>query len=116
MNMPRVTAAASIAAPSANNIAPIARERVRPRLSDTAPAKRETTVAGIRIDDTMMPCRDDESVPKEAVKDGMTMTGPIVEVSSLRDRIWSQSKYYVKGRTSERTHGTWTEKREHPKV
>ena len=83
MNIPKVTAAASIAAPNANNNAPIARERVRPRLSDTAPAKMETTVAGIRIDDTMKPWRDDERVPNEAVKEGMTMTGPIVEVSSL---------------------------------
>ena len=83
MNIPRLTAAASIAAPRAKKSAPMARDRVRPKLSDTAPAKSETMVAGIKMLETMIPSSEEESLPKLAVNEGMTMTGPMVEVSRL---------------------------------
>lgn len=83
INIPRLTAAASTAAPIANNSEPSARERVRPKLSEIAPAKSETSVAEIRIEETMKPSREEESGPKVDLKAGIVMTGPMVEVSSL---------------------------------
>lgn len=84
MNIPKWTAAASMAAPNANNSAPIAKERVRPRLSDRLPAKRAMNVAESKIEETMMPSREDERGPKLDLKVGMEITGPMVEVSSLQ--------------------------------
>ena len=78
-----MTAADSIAAPMANSKAPIARERVRPKLSDRAPAKSEATVAEIMIEETTIPSTEDERGPNVDVKAGIVMTGPMVEVSSL---------------------------------
>ena len=83
MNIPRLTAAASIAAPMANSSAPIARERVRPKLSEIAPAKSDTSVAEIRIEETTIPSKEDERGPNVDLKAGIVMTGPMVEVSSL---------------------------------
>ena len=67
----------------ANNSAPIARERVRPKPSERAPAKSETSVAEIRIEETTIPSSEDERGPNVDVKAGIVMTGPMVEVSSL---------------------------------
>ena len=83
INIPRLTAEASIAAPIANNSEPIARERVRPKLSEIAPAKRETRVAEIKSEETTIPSKEEERGPNVDLKPGMVMTGPMVDVSSL---------------------------------
>lgn len=83
MNIPSETAAASSAVPTANIRDPIAIERVRPMLSDIAPAKRDVKVAGKRSEDITKPWSDAESSPKLWMKEGIVVTGPMVPESSL---------------------------------
>jgi len=84
MSMLRFTALLSRAAPIAKKSAPNANAWVRPKLSDNIPAKSDMTVAGISNDEITNPCKEGERLPKNSVNEGMTMTGPMVPVSSLR--------------------------------
>ena len=83
MNMPKLDAPASMAAPMLKVRHPMAMARGRPNLSDNAPANRDDTVAARRREDTTMPCRADDRLPKVSSKDGMVVTGPIIPVSRL---------------------------------
>ena len=63
--------------------APRANARVRPKLSDKAPANKEVKVAVNRTEETTMPAMEGDSSPKSSVKAGITITGPMVLVSRL---------------------------------
>jgi hypothetical protein len=81
MNMHRLDAPASIAAPMLKARHPMAIARGRPKRSDNAPAYKDATVTA----------RNDArksrwQVTKVASKDGMVVTGPITPVSKL---LWS---------------------------
>ncbi|KAI9877729.1 MAG: hypothetical protein M1830_003005 [Pleopsidium flavum] len=89
--MPILDALASRAAPIAKKTAPMATARVRPKLSDKAPEKSDVKVAGNSIDETTKPCKEDERTPKEFVKEGMVVTGPMVPVSRLSTFVTNQS-------------------------
>ena len=65
----------------------MANARVLPRLSDKAPAKRDTTVAGISMEETTNPASDGGRAPKLLVKAGISITGPMVLVSNLVDLL-----------------------------
>ncbi len=67
----------------AKSKAPMAMARGRPKLSDNAPANNDATVAESRIEEMTRPCKEGESAPKVAVKDGMTVTGPMAPLSRL---------------------------------
>ena len=86
INMDIVTEPASKAAPIPNTTAPIIIAYIRPSLSARAPARKEAKAAGIRIVDTIRPCKVDDTGPKDSIKDGIVVMGPIVPVSRLRVR------------------------------
>ena len=86
INMGIVIEPASNAAPVPNTTAPIIMAYIRPSLSARAPARKEAKAAGIRIVDTIRPCKVDDTGPKDSVKDGIVVMGPIVPVSRLRVR------------------------------
>jgi hypothetical protein len=83
INMPRLDAPASIAAPMLKARHPIAIARGRPKRSDKAPANNDANVAARSRQDTSMPWRADGRLPKVNSKDGMVVTGPITPVSRL---------------------------------
>lgn len=69
----------------------MATARVRPKLSDKAPAKSAAKVAGSRTYETTRPCKDEERTAKVSVKEGMVVTGPMVPVSRLSTQVMNQS-------------------------
>lgn len=83
MNIPRLTAPASNAAPTAYKKAPIEMALGRPRLSESDPATSDAGVAVKSTEETMKPRRDDETSPKPLLKVDIEVTGPMVPVSRL---------------------------------
>jgi len=83
MNMSRLDAPVSIAAPMLKVRHPIAMARGRPKRSDRAPANSDANVAARSRQETTMPWRADGRLPKVNPKDGMVVTGPITPVSRL---------------------------------
>jgi len=47
------------------------------------PPSNDIRTPEIRIEETITPCRVAEKCPKVSINDGITVTGPIVPVSSL---------------------------------
>lgn len=83
INMPRLAAPASIAAPMPKINAPMLIPLGRPRKSATRPAKNEDSAAGMRIADTTSPWIVEDSGPNWAENLLMTVTGPMMPVSIL---------------------------------
>jgi hypothetical protein len=83
MNIPKLDAPASRAAPMLKARHPMAIARGRPKRSDKAPANNDANVAARSKQDTTMPWRADGRFPKVDSKEGMVVTGPITPVSRL---------------------------------
>ena len=57
--------------------------RVRPKLSDSAPAKTDVIVAVIKIDEMTKPSKEDERTPNDSANEDMAVIGPMLPVSRL---------------------------------
>jgi hypothetical protein len=86
INIPRLEAPASRAAPRANPADPIPTARVRPIVSEREPAHREATVADRRTDETTIPPIVEVNSPNWSVNCTMVITGPMTPVSNLEAR------------------------------
>jgi hypothetical protein len=82
-SIPILTLLASTAAPEPKIDAPIAIHRNRPTVLATWPPKKDDIAAGIRIIDTTNPWTVDERCPKVSANWGISVSGPMVPISSL---------------------------------